>query len=141
MRTTNTIIKLFAIVLITATGLSLESAGGAYPKKVGAREIIPVEGVSLRPAFSGKSLERSDALYFEHHLNSAIRDGDWKLVCKGKNGLAVKQFDWELYNVKADRGELQNVADKNPEKVEELLAKWEKWAVRAKVQPWPYKTK
>jgi arylsulfatase A-like enzyme len=124
MRTTNTIIKLFAIVLITATGLSLESAGGAYPRKFGAREIIPVEGVSLRPAFSGKSLERSDALYFEHHLNCAIRDGDWK-----------------LYNVKVDRGELQNVADKNPEKVAELLAKWEKWAVRAKVQPWPYKTK
>ena len=52
-----------------------------------------------------------------------------------------KQFDWELYNVKADRAELQNVADKNPEKVEELLAKWGKWALRAKVQPWPYQTK
>ncbi len=116
-------------------------AGGAYPKKFGEHQIIPVEGVSLRPAFSGKSLERSDALYFEHHLNCAIRDGDWKLVCKGKAGLAVKQFDWELYNVKTDRAELQNVADKNPEKVEALLAKWEKWAVRAKVQPWPYKTK
>ena len=86
-------------------------------------------------------LERSDALYFEHQLNCAIRDGDWKLVCKGKNGLAVKDFDWELYNVKADRAELQNVADKNPGKVEALLAKWEKWAVRAKVQPWPYQTK
>ena len=116
-------------------------AGGAYPKTFGEHGIIPVEGVSLRPAFSGKSLERSDALYFEHHLNCAIRDGDWKLVCKGKTGLEVKQFAWELYNVKTDRAELQNVADKNPEKVEELLAKWKKWAVRANVQPWPYKTK
>ena len=43
--------------------------------------------------------------------------------------------------MKTDRAELQNVADKNPEKVKELLAKWEKWAVRAKVQPWPYQTK
>ena len=119
----------------------VDVAGGAYPKKFGEHGIIPVEGVSLRPAFSGKSLERSDALYFEHHLNCAIRDGDWKLVCKGKNGLAVKDFDWELYNVKTDRAELQNVADKNPEKVEALLAKWEKWALRAKVQPWPYQTK
>jgi arylsulfatase len=116
-------------------------AGKVYPKKFGEHEIIPVEGVSLRPAFSGKSLERSDALYFEHHLNCAIRDGDWKLVCKGQAGREVKDFGWELYNVKTDRAELQDVADKNPEKVEELLAKWEKWAVRANVQPWPYKTK
>ena len=116
-------------------------AGVVYPKKFDEHEIIPVEGVSLRPAFSGKSLERSDALYFEHHLNCAIRDGDWKLVCKGKTGLEVKQFAWELYNVKTDRAELKNVADKNPGKVEDLLAKWKKWAVRAKVQPWPYKTK
>lgn len=89
-------------------------AGGAYPKTFGEHEIIPVEGVSLRPAFSGKSLERSDALYFEHHLNCAIRDGDWKLVCKGQAGREVKDFGWELYNVKTDRAELQNVADKNP---------------------------
>ena len=68
--------------------------------------------------------------------------GNWfELVCKGSEGLAVRQFDWELYNVKTGRAELQNVAEKNPGKVEELLAKWEKGALRAKVQPWPYKTK
>jgi arylsulfatase A-like enzyme len=115
-------------------------AGGIYPKKFGEHEIIPVEGVSLLPAFSGKPVERTDALYFEHHLNCAIRDGDWKLVRKGQTGRDAKLFAWELYNVKTDRAELQNVAAENPEKVEELHAKWENWAVRAKVKPWPYKT-
>ena len=114
-------------------------AGGAYPRKFGEHEIIPVEGVSLLPAFSGKPVERTDALYFEHHLNCAIRDGDWKLVRKGQTGRDAKLFAWELYNVKTDRAELQNVAAENPEKVEELHAKWEDWAVRAKVKPWPYK--
>ncbi len=89
------------------------------------------------PAFSGKPVERTDALYFEHHLNCAIRDGDWKLVRKGQTGRDAKLFAWELYNVKTDRAELQNVAAENPEKVEELHAKWEDWAVRAKVKPWP----
>ena len=42
--------------------------------------------------------------------------------------------------MKTDRAELQNLAYKKPGKVEELLAKWEKWAVRARVKPWPYKT-
>jgi len=115
-------------------------AGGVYPGKFGEHEIIPAEGVSLRPAFSGKSVERTDALYFEHHLNCAIRDGDWKLVRKGQTGRDAKLFAWELYNVKTDRAELQNVADKNSGKVKELHAKWENWAVRAKVKPWPYKT-
>lgn len=124
------------VIDIMATCVDL--AGGLYPAKFGEHEIIPVEGVSLRPAFSGKPLERTDALYFEHHLNCAIRDGDWKLVCKGHSGREVKDFAWELYNMQTDRAELQNVADKHPEKVEKLLAQWEEWAARAKVKPWPY---
>lgn len=124
------------VIDIMATCVDL--AGGVYPEKFGEHEIIPVEGVSLRPAFSGKPLERTDALYFEHHLNCAIRDGAWKLVCKGHSGREVKDFAWELYNMQTDRAELQNVADKHPEKVEKLLAQWEEWAARAKVKPWPY---
>ena len=41
--------------------------------------------------------------------------------------------------MKKDRSELTNLAKKNPQKVEELKAKWEAWAVRAKVKPWPWK--
>jgi len=111
-----------------------------YPKKFGENDIQPLEGVSLRPTFSGKALERKDALYFEHHLNSAIRDGDWKLVCKGQLGREAKMHAWELYDMSKDRSELNNLADKHPEKVKELAAKWEAWAKRAKVKPWPYKT-
>ena len=40
------------------------------------------EGVSLLPAFRGGDL-RKDALYFDHHLNGAVRDGKWKLVRYG----------------------------------------------------------
>ena len=119
----------------------VDVAGDVYPKTFGGHEIIPIEGVSLRPAFSGKLLKRTDALYFEHHLNCAIRDGDWKLVCKGQRGLEANEFSWELYNMKTDRAELHDLAEKHPEKAKELLAKWEAWAVRAKVQPWPYETK
>ena len=41
--------------------------------------------------------------------------------------------------MRTDRTELNNLAKKKPEKVEELIAKWEAWAVRAKVKPWPWK--
>ena len=114
-------------------------AGLEYPKRFGDHDIQPLEGVSLRPTFSGKPLGRKDALYFEHHLNSAIRDGDWKLVRKGQLGRDAKLFPWELYDMSRDRSELNNLADKHPEKVAELTAKWEAWAVRAKIKPWPWK--
>ena len=117
----------------------LDVSGVPYPSRYGDHEIQPVEGVSLRPSFSGQGLGRKDALYFEHHLNCAIRDGDWKLVRKGDSGRNAKLHPWELYNMKTDRSELNDLADEHPAKVAELEAKWEAWARRARVKPWPYK--
>jgi arylsulfatase A-like enzyme len=119
----------------------LDAAGVQYPAKFSEHEIQPAEGVSLLPAFSGKALNRKDAIYFEHHLNCAIRDGDWKLVRKGTLGKDSKLFPWELYNMKTDRAELNNLAETEPKKVVELAAKWEAWAQRARVKPWPYTPK
>ena len=39
----------------------------------GEYKIQPVEGMSLLPAFRGGKLVRKDALYFDHHLNGAVR--------------------------------------------------------------------
>ena len=117
----------------------IDVAGVKYPNKYGEHSLDPVEGISLRPAFKGKSLDRKDAIYFEHHLNCAIRDGDWKLVRYGQTGKPSKLRPWELYNMRKDRSELNNLAKESPEKVEGLTAKWEAWAVRAKVKPWPWK--
>jgi len=55
-----------------------------------------------------------------------VRDGDWKLVGKVAIG-ARKGGQWELYDLRNDRSETRNVADKYPEKVRELAALWEQW--------------
>ena len=125
--------------LIDLMATFVDLAGAKYPETFEGHEITPLEGVSLTPAFAGKPLGRKDALYFEHHLNSAVLDGDWKLVRYGQTGRPSKLRPWELYNLKEDRSELNNLAGKHPEKVEALSAKWEAWAVRAKVKPWPWK--
>ncbi|MEK6238388.1 MAG: arylsulfatase [Planctomycetales bacterium] len=124
--------------VIDVMATCLDAAGVQYPARIGEHQLQPLEGVSLLPAFAGKSLQRKDAIYFEHHLNCAIRDGDWKLVRKGATGKDAKLYPWELYNMKTDRAELNDLAADQPDKVAELASKWEAWALRARVKPWPH---
>ncbi len=125
--------------LIDLMSTCLEVAGVSHPKEFGGHQIQPLEGVSLKPAFQGKKLGRKDALYFDHHLNGAIRDGQWKLVRYGQTGREPKLRAWELYDMEKDRSETKNLANEHPKKVKALAAKWEEWAVRARVKPWPWK--
>jgi hypothetical protein len=59
------------------------------------------------------------------------------LVRKG-NMQTGETAPWELYDMVADRSEMHDLAGQQPERVAELAAKWEAWAVRAHVKPWPW---
>ena len=58
---------------------------------------------------------------FRTRPGSAIRLGDWKLIQYFENN------DIELYNLKDDISEKNNLAQTNPEKTKELLGMLEKW--------------
>jgi len=120
------------IVDIMATCVAV--SGAKYPAVFDKEPITPMEGKSLVPAFAGQPVDR-DALYWEHEGNAAVRVGDWKLVRYHRDGA------WELYDLKADRTELHDLAATQPEKAKELAAKWEAWADRAMVRPYPAETK
>ena len=64
------------------------------------------------------------------HSAKVIRDGDWKLInTKGSRGFnAPKKVKYPiaLYNLKEDLSETSNLAEKMPEKVDELKAKIER---------------
>ena len=106
----------------------LELAGASYPKTFQGRQLTPLEGRSLVPAFRLKS-SGPRTLAWEHEGNRGIRVGDWKLV-------ATHRGAWELYDLAADRTETDNLAPKQPEKVKELAAYWQAWAERVGVVPW-----
>lgn len=106
-------------------------AGATYPKEFNGRAIPPMEGRSLKPAFAHQPLQERDAIFWEHEGNAAVREGDWKLVRRDFDGA------WELYDLKADRTELHNLAAAQPERAKEMLAKWEAWANRTHVLPAP----
>jgi len=108
----------------------VDVAGAKYPTEFNGKPILPMEGKSLLPAFANQPLQR-DAIFWEHEGNAAVRAGDWKLVRLGRAG------EWELYNLNTDRTELHNLAAQEPARVKELAAKWETWAERAQVKPYP----
>lgn len=114
------------LIDIMATCLDLSDA--QYPKELHGEKIKPVQGVSLLPAFNGKSLKRKEPLFWEHESNRAVRDGKWKLVAKANSA-------WELYDMESDRTEMNNLAAKEPAKVKALAAKWDSWAARSDVLP------
>ena len=117
--------------LIDIMATCIDVAGAAYPSEFAGHKITPLEGKSLRPAFENKAIDR-DAIFWEHEGNRAVRQGDWKLVAKGPAG------KWELYDMKADRTETQDLASSQPSKLDELVKKWEAWAKHAQVLPWAW---
>jgi len=111
----------------------MDLSGAAYPKEYKNNTILPLEGESLVATFnSDKHHDRT--VFFEHVANRGVRDGDWKLVSLGKQQFPFTS-PWELYNLKEDRSETNNLAAKYPEKVKELTAKWNSWATRTNVFP------
>jgi arylsulfatase A-like enzyme len=116
--------------LVDLMATCVDLAGATYPATVDGRSILPREGISLRPALSGQALVRGQPIFWEHEGNRAVRDGRWKLVAKHKQ-------PWELYDMDADRTERHDLAATMSGKVEELAARWEAWAARVGVRPWP----
>ena len=94
-----------------------------------------LDGISVLPLLLGRmQTNRHEFLYWEFHekgFQQAVRLDNWKAI-RAQAGEKL-----ELYDVKADPGEKQNVADKNPEivkKIEELLK-----TARTRSDRWPIK--
>jgi arylsulfatase A-like enzyme len=92
-----------------------ELAGVQSPQKI--------DGISFLPTLLGKPGQKEHAsLYWEFHEQKgrqAVRMGDWKLV--RYNVSIPEKITTELYNLKSDLGEENNVAAKNPKIVSEML--------------------
>jgi arylsulfatase A-like enzyme len=114
-----------------------------------AEQKLPVDGFDLWPVLTeGKSSPHKTILINTTPNAGAVRAGDWKLVIKtgaeDPDGRELNKNEGtesvELFNLKDDPYEKRNLADQNPEKVNELKAALEdfaKQAVAPKAKPKP----
>ena len=97
----------------------VDITGTSYPDKLDGNKLRPLRGKSLLPILKGQRRKPHGELFFEFARYKGLRAGKWKI--------AWRKGPWELYDVEADRTELNNLAEKMPEKVAELAERHEAW--------------
>lgn len=107
----------------------LELADSHYPAELNGHRLLPAEGLSLVPVFEGRQRTGHASLSWELFGNRAIRQGDWKAVW----GASDQQ--WELYNLRDDRSETDNLAARFPERLAAMARDWETWQQRVEQPP------
>ena len=82
-----------------------------------SRDLRPVSGESLKPILDGKPLPSRRPIHFRFSNDRGLRDGDWKLV-------SFRGESWELYHMAQDRTELNDLAQSNPGRLQEMVETW-----------------
>ena len=122
----------------------LEAAGVKAPKVIDGIEQIPFDGVPMNYSFNkAKAKDTRTVQYYELFGNRAIYADGWTAVTLHRdkrpwvlNAEGTLDDDkWELYNLNEDFAQSNDLADKYPEKLEELKALFEEEAKKNNVYP------
>ncbi len=118
-----------------STSSAVVSSIDYYPTLLDALDLKPepeqiLDGVSIMPALRGESGLAREAVFchFPHYMpatgnlpSTSVRKGDWKLIrFYADNADQTDRF--ELYDLRRDIGERNNLAGMMPDKVKELNA-------------------
>lgn len=107
----------------------LDLADAVHPEEFDGREVRPMQGRSALYLIAGRvespSVEICQVGYELFGLKAYIA-GDWKILWMPP---PVGKGDWELFNLREDPGEMNDLSKLHPERVEEMAALWEQYRI------------
>jgi len=119
----------------------LEALGIEAPSTLNGVAQRPIEGVSFAHTFNAAAAPtRKRVQYYEMIASRALWADGWKAVVEQPQGAPLTEEmlaaqKWELYHVAEDFSESEDLADKYPEKLAELVEQW--WAEAGKYNVLP----
>ena len=111
----------------------LELGSARYPERFNGETLHPLDGISFAPVLTGSTDSRSPRpdIFMEHEGNQMIRSGRHKLVRQHSEEL------WQLYDMEADRTELNDIAMREQGVFVDLAGRYARWHEQAHILPWP----
>src|SRR5882724_6755065 len=120
----------------------LEAADLPEPKSVDGTLQVPIEGVSMLSTFADANVpSRHTTQYFEIFGNRAIYHDGWlagtvhRAPWEYKPRTTLDKDTWELYDTRTDFSLANDLAAKNPDKLQEMQALFLSEAVKYSVLP------
>ena len=122
----------------------LDVTATPFSEEIDGHKQMKLDGVSMKYSFdTADAPTNHPEQYYELFGNRAIYKDGWKAVTIHANRMPwdlnrTAPFEndvWELYHIDEDFSESVNVADKYPEKLEELKKRWEELAWENNVFP------
>ncbi|WP_244307326.1 sulfatase family protein [Flavobacterium fluviatile] len=102
---------------------------------VGSKETKLSDSQNLLNDFLGKTKKGREALILEANSKTLVRKGDWIMIPPYKGSPKINKEvniemgpsdEFQLYNIKKDMGQQNNLAKANHEKLKEMIATFEK---------------
>ncbi len=119
----------------------LEFAQVAVPQnQYKGRSINTPTGLSWKNLLEqkAKTLRTKDFVFADElHASKYVKSGEWKIAHQGRSILANGTGEWELYNIKNDRGETTNLATQYPDKVQDLAKLYQQYTKTNGVLDYP----
>ena len=107
----------------------LDVAGVEHTGEIDGRQVIPMHGSSVLDLLEGNvetPYAEASQVGYELFGLRAFFDGDWKILLMPP---PVGPGEWELFNLREDPAELNDLSGQHPDRLAEMIARWEQYKV------------
>jgi arylsulfatase len=114
----------------------LEVVGVKPPRTINGIRQMPIEGTSFaRSLANAKARSKAKPQYFEMFGHRGLVQDGWKAVCFHPPGAPFDQDKWELFHLDHDFNEVDDLAERQPERLKAMIEEWWRQAEAHKVLP------